>query len=68
MRKWLKQVRENHELSQKEAAEKIGISYPHYNFIENGDRRPSPEVAKRIAEILGFPDEWYKLLEPTESA
>ena len=46
-----------------ETAERAGISYPYYNFIENGNRRPSPEVAKRIARVLGFPDEWYKLLE-----
>ena len=31
--------------------------------IELGDRRPSPEVAKRIAGVLGFASEWYRLLE-----
>jgi len=63
LRRWLKKIREDRSLSQMETAERAGISYPYYNFIENGNRRPSPEVAKRIARVLGFPDEWYKLLE-----
>lgn len=68
MREWLKQVREEQGLSQKEVAEKVKISYPHYNFIENGTRNPSPQIAHRIAKVLGFADKWYKLLEPPESA
>ena len=44
-----------------ETAKKSGISYPHYNFIENGKRRPSVEVAKRIAGVLGF--EWTRFFE-----
>ena len=39
------------------------ISYAYYNFIERGRRRPSPDVAKRIAAVLGFTDEWYRLLD-----
>lgn len=66
MREWLKKIREDKELSQMETAQKSSISYPYYNFIENGDRRPSPEVAKRIAEVLGFANEWYRLLESVD--
>lgn len=64
MRLWLKEIRETKKISPFEIARKSGITYSHYNFIENGARRPSPEVAKRISGVLGFSDEWYKLLEP----
>ena len=37
-------------------------------MVETGERRPSPEVAKRIADVLGFGSEWYRLLETEESA
>ena len=37
-------------------------------MVETGERRPSPEVAKRIADVLGFGNEWYRLLEIGEQA
>lgn len=61
--KWLTEMRIKGNLSQMEVAKKCAISRQHYSFIENGDRRPSPEVAKRIAGVLGFASEWYRLLE-----
>lgn len=54
--------------SQKAFAQVIGISQNHYSNIENGVRRPSPEVAKRIADVLGFGSEWYRPLEIGETA
>jgi len=42
-------------------AEKVGISRQYYDFVENGQRRPSPEVAKKIAEALGF--DWTRFYE-----
>lgn len=68
MREWLRKIREKNNLSQVETARLVGITYAYYNFIENGNRRPSPQVARCIARVLGFPDEWYKLLDPPESA
>lgn len=65
---WLKKIRIKSGKTQKEVADNAGITDAHYNYIENGNRRPSPEVAKRIAKVLGFADKWYKLLEPPESA
>ena len=60
---WLTEKRVGENLSQVEVAKKCSISRQYYNFIENGGRRPSPEVAKRIADVLGFGSEWYRLLE-----
>lgn len=64
----LKKMRMEALYSQKAFAQVIGISQNHYSNIENGVRRPSPEVAKRIADVLGFGSEWYRLLEIGERA
>lgn len=39
--------------TQKEIADKVGITTSHYGFIENGDRQPSLKVAKKIADVFG---------------
>lgn len=54
MRMWLKTMRNDQGLTQKEVAEKVGILQQTYNYIETGKRRPSVEKAKKIAEVLGF--------------
>ena len=63
MRNWLKTLRNNKKFSQADVAKEVKISPQFYSFIENGDRNPSAQVAKRIADVLGFSNEWYKLLE-----
>jgi len=54
MRKWLKEIRQKLDLSQSEVAFKVGITQQQYSFIENGNRTPSVETAKSIANVLGF--------------
>lgn len=66
MRKWLKDIRLAKGLSQLDVAKKIHITFKYYSYIENGERRPSPQVAKRIAVALGIPDTWYRLLEDND--
>ncbi len=39
-------------LSQEEVAKKVNIGRQYYNAIENGKRRPSIELAKKLAEVL----------------
>ncbi len=41
------------EKTQKEIADKVGITTSHYGFVENGDRLPSLKVAKKIADVFG---------------
>ena len=60
---WLAKMRREGNLSQSDVAKRCTISRQYYNFIERGRRRPSPDVAKRIAAVLGFADEWYRLLD-----
>lgn len=44
--------------SQQSIAEKAGLLPSRYNMIENGrTTRVSPDVAKRIAQVLGYPVE-----------
>lgn len=62
-RTYLIQKRLNTNFSQSDIANLVGISRQYYNSIENGLRRPSPEIAKKIANCLNFKDEWYKLSE-----
>ena len=64
MRSWLKEIREKREIRQLEIAQQCKITQQYYNFIENGRRRPSPEVAQRIAKVLGF--DWTLFFVDTE--
>lgn len=54
MRSWLIQFRGIKGFTQKEVADKSGISRSHYNDIEHGRRNPSPETSEAIASTLGF--------------
>ena len=61
--KFLKKLRLLKDKKQQDVANAAGITAAYYSMIETGERRPSPEVAKKIATVLGFENEWYKLLE-----
>ncbi len=54
MRKWLIQAREKSKLSQSELSSLCNITQQYYSYIELGERRPSPETAQKIAEVLNF--------------
>ncbi len=53
--KQLKQLRKAHDLTQEQLANAAGVSQSLIWMIENGERKPSVKVAKRIAAVLGFP-------------
>lgn len=40
-------------MTQKEVAENIGITQAMYSYIENGKKKPSKNVAKKIEELFG---------------
>ena len=58
---FLKGLREERGLRQKKVAEMSGITQQMYSFIENGSRRPSVEVAKKIVEVLDF--DWTRFFD-----
>lgn len=54
----LKKIRESSGKTQAGVSLLSGITRSYYTNIESGKRRPSPEVAQKIAEVLGF--DWTK--------
>lgn len=63
---WLKNIRTEKGKTQEQVADEAGITRGAYCNIETGDRRPSVEVAKRIAEALDF--EWTRFYEDDHDA
>ncbi|MCU6798032.1 helix-turn-helix transcriptional regulator [Paenibacillus sp. WQ 127069] len=55
-RNWLVEIRNIKEYTQEQVADLCEIKRPYYTMIETGKRRPSVDVAKKIAIVLGF--EW----------
>lgn len=51
---WLLEYREDAQMSQNDVAAEVGITRQYYGMIESGVRKPSVEVAKKIASLLGF--------------
>ena len=45
-------LREANGLSQKALGELVDCSYVHIHALENGNRKPSPQLAERIAEVF----------------
>ena len=63
MMTWIRDLRMKRNVSQAKIPTECNISRQHYNFIQHKKRRPSPELAQRIAEVLGIPSEWPRLLQ-----
>jgi transcriptional regulator with XRE-family HTH domain len=61
---WLKAIRRKKEYTQNELAMLAGIAQESYSNIENGKRRPSVEVAKKIADALDF--DWTLFFEDSK--
>ncbi|MCG5026768.1 helix-turn-helix transcriptional regulator [Anoxybacillus flavithermus] len=56
LRNMLIKAREAKQLTQEQVVSMSGanITRQYYSMIENGDRRPSVDVAKKIAPVLGI--------------
>jgi len=61
LRTWLKDIRAKKELTQQEVANAANVDVTMISKIELGERRPSVEVAKKIASVLGF--NWTRFYE-----
>ena len=53
--RWLKRRRQALDLTQDELAERVGYASPTLQKIERGVRRPSRELAARLADVLEIP-------------
>lgn len=60
----LKQVRKKAGLTQEDVARAVEVARESYTNIENGVRRPSVRVAKKLGKALGF--DWSELFETDE--
>ena len=58
---FLKNIREQKNMTQNEIATKSGISRQYYGLIEAGERKVPVWTAKKIAAALDF--EWQKFYE-----
>lgn len=65
MRDWLLEIRLKKQLTQAAIAKKAKITRTYYTQIENGGRRPSVDVARRIAEHLEF--DWTLFFNETDT-
>lgn len=63
MRKWLKNIRKELDLTQADVAKKAEISQNYYSTIELGERgkKLPTETAQKIAAALGF--DWQRFYE-----
>lgn len=55
--RWLKRLRAQHDLTQEALAELAYCSVQTIRFFESGKRRPSLEMAERLAEVLAIPED-----------
>lgn len=65
--KKLKQLRLEHNLTQKQLASLIGVRNSIISFYEVGDRIPSPEVIKKLATTLHVSSDYLLGIEKGES-
>ena len=61
MRSWLREKRLDMGLTLNDLAKAVGVSWQSISYYENGSRRPSPEIAQKIADVLGF--SWTRFYE-----
>lgn len=61
MRAWLRKARDEKDLTQQQLGDIVGVDITSIGKYELGERRPSPEVAKKIAQALGF--DWTRFYE-----
>ena len=56
MRTWLIKMREKHNLSQQDVANKLDITRQYYGLIENGERQKRMDItlAQKLADIFGI--------------
>lgn len=64
----LKEIREERNISQTELAALVSVSARHIAFIESGDRKPSIDLAFKIAKALSCSlEDIFLLKECTKS-
>jgi transcriptional regulator with XRE-family HTH domain len=63
----IKRQRDAFRLTQRELARKLGVKASHVAYIENGLRRPSLSLVRRLAETLGLDKQQLLLMTYPEA-
>ena len=63
----LRERREHLRLTQRELAAKLGVKASHVAYLENGRRRPSLSLLRRLADVMGLEKETIFLLAHPEA-
>jgi len=63
----LKDRREFLRLTQRELAAKLGVKASHVAYLENGRRRPSLSLLRRLSDVMGLDSETIFLLAHPEA-
>jgi transcriptional regulator with XRE-family HTH domain len=53
--KTISEYLEKSDRTEADVARELGISQAHMNEIKNGKKRPSPELAQKIENLMGIP-------------
>ena len=61
MRDWLREIRLNKHCSEVQVAKQAGIAQSSYHRLETGEKNPSVDTAKKIANVLEF--HWTKFFD-----
>src|SRR5215510_12174471 len=54
---WIRRQRKALDLTQQALADKVGCSLAAIKKIEGDERRPSRQIAERMADVLGIPED-----------
>ncbi len=52
----MRNYRIQHQMTQEELAEKLGVQAKHISFLENGRRNPGPELQRKMEELMAADD------------
>lgn len=63
----LKELRKQHNLTQKQLANIIGVQNSIFSFYEVGERLPSPEIIRKLAITLHVSSDYLLGIEKNES-
>ncbi|MEI7894158.1 MAG: N-6 DNA methylase [Myxococcales bacterium] len=65
---WLVAARKQHQLSQSQLAERVGVSQAQVSQWENGRLEPKPETLAQVKEILGEPPRDAKTVKASKAS